>query len=401
MHNKSRVAVIACGSYNIDEVRLAVEKGMILLGGYEQFIRAGEKILVKPNMLVGDHPDKGTTTHPSVFRAVCEGLIRAGASVTWGDSPAVGSAGSAAKKNGIRAAADEMGIKLADFTEGSEVTFADGIQNKKFIIAKGVLDADGVVSLPRFKTHSLTRFTGCVKNQFGCVPGFLKGEFHLKMRDALTFSKMLVDLNNFVKPRLYIMDAVTAMEGNGPRGGRLRDMRLLLFSSDPIALDATACRLVNMSPEYVPTNIYGSETGSGTYNENEIEILGEILSEHVLMDFDIQRKPVKAYIKNGGMLAFINNSYVPKPVINEKLCIRCGVCVNACPVTPKAVDWPKNGSRKKNSGSEPEKIPPNSQNSGPVPVFNYKNCIRCYCCQELCPESAVTLKRSLLHKIIS
>jgi len=88
------------------------------------------------------------------------------------------------------------------------------------------------------KTHGFQRMTGAVKNQFGCIPGALKGEFHVKVPDASNFAKMLIDLNTYIHPRLYVMDGIIAMEGNGPRGGTPKKMNVILFSTDPIALDS-------------------------------------------------------------------------------------------------------------------------------------------------------------------
>ena len=119
----------------------------------------------------------------------------------------------------------------------------------------------------------LTRMTGAVKNQFGCIPGSAKKGYHIKMPDSFDFSKMLVSLTIALKPRLYIMDGIMAMEGNGPGGGDPFAMNVLLFSQDPIALDATACMLVELSPEHVPTMRPGRDWGLGTYLREEIEIV--------------------------------------------------------------------------------------------------------------------------------
>lgn len=377
---KSTVALVECRSYDYPEVKAAVKRGISLLGGPERFASKNEKILIKPNMLVGDAPRKGSTTHPAVFKAVCEELISTGAAISYGDSPAMGSPSSVAGKNGIAAAADEAGVPPADFETRLDIFYPEGIQNKRFTIAKSVTEYDALISISKLKTHGLTRFTGAIKNQFGCVPGFLKGEYHVKMHDAVAFSKMLVDLNNYIKPRFYIMDAVIAMEGNGPRGGRLRPMNLLLFSEDPVALDATACRIINMPPEYVPTTLYAAETGSGRYKETEINLIGDPIEKFYVKDFDIIRKPVKPYRPGRGVIRFVKNSFVPRPVIRKESCINCGVCVKACPADPKALQWT------------------DCSRSSP-PVFNYNNCIRCYCCQELCPESAIFIRKGLLRRL--
>lgn len=376
---KSKVALVQCSSYEIDEVRQAVSRGLKLIGGAGTFVKPGEKILLKVNLLVGEAPEKCVNTHPAVFRSVAELFTAEGAIIQYGDSPGFGTPYAAAKKCGIADVAEEMNIEMVDFKDGHEVFYEQGIQNKKFFIANGVLDADGVISMPKLKTHGLERFTGSIKNQFGCVVGMRKGEFHVKLPDPTDFAKMLVDLNNCVKPRLYIMDGIVAMEGNGPRGGTPRAMNVLLFSTDPVALDATASRLINLNPLYVPTTLIGSETGSGKYLEEDIEVVGDELNDFICMDFNVVRAPVKS-VKNSKMTSFLNNRLVAKPVIITDKCTQCGTCVHSCPVEGKAIDW-LNGDKTK------------------APVYDYKKCIRCYCCQEMCPEGAIILKDPIIIKV--
>lgn len=375
-----KVAIVRCDSYDYALVKIAVEKGINLIGGPNVFVEKGEKILLKPNLLSADSHEKCVTTHPSVFKAVAEVFKKAGAILSYGDSPAFQNTDIAAQKSGIAAVADELGVKLANFNEGQEVSFPEGIQNKKFIIAKGVLENDGLVSLPKLKTHAYAKMTGSIKNQFGCIPGTLKGEFHVKLPDVNNFSTMLIDLNRFIKPRLFIMDGIYAMEGNGPRGGNPIKMNILMFSLDPIALDATVCRIIKLNPEFVPTIKIGSKAGLGTYLENEIELIGDDINGFINQNFAVKREPLKPF-KVGIVLGLLRNLVVPKPFINHVKCKNCGICVKMCPVEPKAVNW-HNGDRKNK------------------PSHLYKNCIRCYCCQELCPESAITLKVPFIRKMI-
>jgi len=377
---RSKVALVYCSSYELSEVRQAVLKGMGLIGGARAFVRSGERIVLKVNLLAGDVPEKSVTTHPSVFRCVAELLAAEGAMIQYGDSPGFGAPHAAAKKAGIAGVAKEMNIELADFKEGRDVFYEKGVQNKKFYVARGILESDGVVSLPKLKTHGLEKFTGCIKNQFGCVVGIRKGEFHVKLPDATDFARMIVDLNNFIKPRLYVMDGIMAMEGNGPRGGTPRPMNVLLFSTDPVALDATACRLINLNPLFVPAIICGSETGAGTFLEEEIEIAGDDYKSLICSDFIVDRTPVKAKRKNQAA-RFMKNRLVPKPVIIPGKCTRCGTCVHSCPVEGKAVNW-FDGDHAK------------------VPTYDYNKCIRCYCCQEMCPEGAIVLEDPLFRKAV-
>ncbi len=378
---KSTVVLVRCESYEYQSVKKAVEKGISLLKGISQFVQAGEKILLKPNLLVGESPEKAVTTHPSVFKAVAEILIKTGVTVSYGDSPAIGKTSKAARKAGLAEVADDLNISSADFQTGKDVFFDKGLQNRKFTIAKGVIDNDGVISLPKLKSHGLERFTGAIKNQFGCIPGVLKGEFHLRLPDATDFAKMLVDLNRFVSPRLYIMDGIYGMEGNGPRGGKPKKMNILLFSSDPVALDATVCRLVNLNPEYVPTTKYGRQAGMGTYRKEDIQLLGDAFDTFYSSNFDINRRPLKSF-KKGMLSNFLNHRLVARPCIDSEKCVRCAECINICPAIPKAVFF-------------------KGDDRSLTPEYNYDHCINCFCCQEICPESAIHLKTPVLRKMIN
>lgn len=377
--DKSIVALVRCESYDQSAVKNAVKSGIELLGGIGKFAQPLEKILLKPNILSGADPEKCVTTHPAVLKAVAELFLEMGTRVSYGDSPGIAKAATAARKSKLDNIASDLGLNLADFENGRKTAFSQGFQNKQFVIANGALEADGLVSLPKLKTHGLTRITGAVKNQFGCIPGLLKAEFHVKLPDAFIFSKMLVDLTLLLRPRLYIMDAIMAMEGNGPGSGTPIPMNLLLFSTDPVAMDATVCRSIDLNPEFVPTNISGLEQGLGTWLADQIETVGEPVEAFINPKFDVVRKPIQTLPRNR-LFSFIKNRMVPRPEIDIRLCRRCCTCVQICPVSPKAVDWPT------------------SDKSHP-PKFQYNHCIRCYCCHETCPEKAISLKTPLTGRV--
>jgi uncharacterized protein (DUF362 family)/ferredoxin len=373
------VALIPCSSYDDAEVLAAVKAGLELIGGLGAFIKAGEKIVIKPNVLIGASPEKCVCTHPAVLRAVGKILLESGALVSCGDSPGFGGAAVNMSISGLKKVADDLGIGLADFSHGRVVMHKSALLSHRLMIANGVLDAEGLVSLPKLKSHGLTRMTGAIKNQFGCVPGLLKNQQHARMPDPRNFATMLVDINTFIKPRLFIMDAVMAMEGNGPRSGKPRKMGVLLLSSDPVALDAVACRLINLDPALVPTSEPGEKAGLGTYHFENIEIVGAKVEDYCCPDFDVVRKPVIS--RTGGKISkFIKNRTSPRPKIDKSLCNRCGTCVSHCPVNPKAVDWVGG-----------DKTQP--------PAHNYNRCIRCFCCQELCPQGAIFVETPWAGKI--
>lgn len=379
MLKRSVVALVRCESYDAEDVNRAVERGFSLLGGVSQFIdRDKNRVLLKPNVLWGVDPQNCVTTHPSVFKAVASVMKSAGAKVLFGDSPAgITGVASSLKKAGLSDIAQEIGVELADFENGRSVTYNEGIAGKKLFIANAVFECDTLVSLPKLKTHGLTRITGAIKNQFGCVPGMVKGEYHARFPDVYDFSNLIADITRFVSPKLYIMDAVYAMEGNGPQSGTPKKCGLLLFSTDPVALDTVTCRIVDLNPDFVPTIGSGVRAGLGTSDFSTIDIVGDPLEQCTCKDFDVVRKP-PVRVPRSRLLIEIRNHFTARPVASASSCIRCGRCVEACPVDPKAVELPKNASK---------------------PRYSYSRCIRCFCCQEVCPAKAISVREGILKKL--
>ncbi len=373
---KAQVALVRCGSYDEQEVYEAVRQGVRLLGGVGRFAAAGERLLLKPNVLNGKPSERAVCTHPSVVKAVARLFRDSGAELSIGDSPEHGKPAAALETCGIAVAAREAGLKVADFEHGRVVRLPESPYTQSFTIAEGVLEADGIINLAKLKTHNLTRMTGAVKNLYGCIPGALKKALHVLNPTAQDFSRMLVSLNLLLRPRLHILDGIVAMEGNGPGAGDPRPMGVLLFSTDPVALDALMCRLVELDPLYLPSARPGRAWGLGTYVMEEIELLGGGWSEAADGDFRVPRGPVLG-LSGPGMLTYVSNLIGRRPVIDRGVCTCCGRCVEACPVKPKAVEW-LDGE---------EKHPP---------AYHYLRCIRCYCCQEACPQGAISIRRTVL-----
>jgi len=174
------------------------------------------------------------------------------------------------------------------------------------------------------------------------------------------------------------MDAILAMEGNGPGNGKARPMGALLFSEDPVAMDVVACRLMALDPALVPTNTWGQEFGLGTHQD--IEIVGEPIDSLVVRDFTPSKtRPVPPDALNSALARLMNRLVVPKPVLVPAKCTRCGTCVKVCPVKPTAIDFREQDA---------------------PPSYDYNACIRCYCCQELCPEGAIEVYTPPLGRLI-
>lgn len=378
-NKKTKVAVIECNSYDQDTVNEAIHKGIELLGGIKNFVKEDEKVLLKPNFLTAKGPEYAVTTHPSVFSAVVDELKNNNINhLSYGDSPGHGSSRSAAKSCGFTEIAEEKGVKLADFDNGQTVDFPEGYRVKRFEIANGVLDADAIISLSKMKSHALTRLTGAIKNQFGLIYGLNKAGYHANFPEIDEFSKVLIDLNRFAKPRLFIMDGVVAMEGNGPKNGDPVKMNVILLSEDPVALDTVYAQLVDINPEFIPTIKMAKEFNFGTSNFDGIEIVGDDYKKFINKNFNVERIPTKGESNTLGKLKYVKNFITRRPVVDKKKCIGCSICYNHCPQQPKAITM--KGKPK-------------------VPHYTYKRCIRCYCCQELCPNNAITVKTPLIGKL--
>ncbi len=376
----SQVAIVRCAGYNPDTVLTALQRGIALLGGIERFVHPGERILLKPNILAGDEPDKAVTTHPAVLAGCVHLLRQAGAAVSFGDSPGLENAVHAAKRCGLEEAGLSAGAELGNFTAGSTLDNPGGQLAHTFPIVQAVHECDGIINLPKMKTHQLTRITGAVKNLFGCIPGKRKALYHVQFQDVLDFSRFLVELNLRLRPRLHILDGVIAMEGNGPRSGDPRPMGVLVMSDDPIAVDATFARLVDLEPTFVPTLVAGQQAGLGRYVEQEIEYVGDPLAAFIHPDFKVIRKPVYS---NASYAYFntIKKLCLPRPVIDPSRCVQCGLCVNSCPVPDKALRFREQDRRR-------------------PPEYHYDLCIRCYCCHEMCPQRAIERKTPWVGRML-
>ena len=376
---KSKVVLLPCGEYDEEKVYTLLKQGLYLVGGVETLIPKDAKILLKPNLLKRAEVEKAVITHPVVVGAFARILRENGyEQIVLADSCGHGTTQAVIRGTGMDTYLEKYQIPAIDYSEGIKVDYPQGIQAKEFILPKELLEQNCVISLSKMKTHALERITGAIKNSYGFVYGFHKAKGHTQYPSADSFARMLIDLNKCVAPKLYVMDGIVAMEGNGPGSGDPVQMNVMLMSTDPVALDSVFSRLVYLKPEMVPTNYHGEKMGLGTWKEEEITLLtpdGEIsMSEAVKRygnpQFNVDRTDVRKNIWT--RMAGALNIFQKKPYIENDKCVHCGICVQSCPVPGKAVDFRKGKDK--------------------PPVYDYKKCIRCFCCQEMCPKKAIKVK---------
>jgi len=356
----------------------SLKKCIDALGGIQRYVTPGEKILLKPNLLSPRPPEGAVTTHPEIVRAAIRLVKEAGGIPIVGDScsgvASEGALRNLAEKTGIAAVCDEENAEFRLFTEHTRIPYPEGRVAKSFELVSVLKEVDGVISLAKLKTHTLTGLTGAVKNLFGLVPGLKKAEYHLRMQDPMTFSELLVDLAECARPRLTIMDGVVGMDGDGPAGGGVRSFGLLLASEDVHALDAFFMEIAGTDRSRVPTVDVAMKRGLVPDDPSEIEIIGGDRNAFRIRDFRMPSPPNAVGRIPVAMGWFIGESVARKPVFSKSKCTLCGECIESCPAGAL-----RKGRRR--------------------PTIDRNLCFRCYCCRELCAHDAINLKRIPLRSL--
>jgi len=244
-----------------------------------------------------------------------------------------------------------------------------------------------VISLPKLKTQNYTLFTGAIKNMYGAVPGFRKKEFHRLAPRPVDFATLLVDVFTATKPRLAIMDGIVGMEGHGPAGGDPRRVGIIVASTDCVSLDAICSAIISLDPMIVDTTRIAFESGLGEARLDRIEIKGTPWQEVKVDDYKLSANVNVWLTKAPGLLLAILKPLAKwfikvRPQVNPEKCVGCQICVK---------NWPVQAMREVKVKNK--KVPYSS-----MIVIDYRKCIQCFCCHEVCPHKAVEIKRNWLAR---
>lgn len=382
---KAKVSLFKCEEYDGKMLKEKLRQGLLSIG-FDSSVFQGKKVVIKPNLLNASPAEKGVVTHPEFFRAAVQIVKEGGGIPLMAESPAFQPLAKVMKKTGYdRVVADE-GCAVADPKETS-VLFYDGpVRYRRFEVSKALFDADVIVNLPKFKTHSLTYITGAVKNFFGFISGLNKSQWHVRAPTKEDFSSLLLDLyesllKGFERPKRFIhmMDAITGLEGEGPGvSGRPRRIRAILIGEDAVAVDCVAVHLVGLAARLARTVTLGEERGLGAGSLEKIHVKGERLEGffegRYVPSSPGDHHPVSRWPLNTKR---VKNLLVERPVPSAERCTLCYQCKTICPGGAIGL----------------------SQNTE-VPLYNYNRCIRCYCCMEVCPEAAIELRRGKLQWVL-
>ncbi len=325
----------------------------------------GKKVLVKPNVLRTAESQEAITTHPAVLRAVVNRLKGMNpAQIVVGDNPGVFTYGAneqAFSTSGLTEASQGYYRNIG--AEAREVPF-NPVYKDKVSVSTAVLDADVVISLPKFKTHGLTVVTGAIKNSFGILPGAQKAHLHKLAGNPARFNELLVEVYRLRVPDLFIVDAVVGMEGNGPASPDLRDIGLILAADNGVALDGVIARLMGVEdPGQLRFLAKARELGLGEFSPEATELIGELKP---IPNFKLPPLGGEAMSRAPQIQEFIESRTRLRPKADPDKCTGCGVCIEHCPASALAFDED-------------------------LPKVNPDKCIVCFCCQEMCPEKAMQL----------
>ncbi len=370
----AEVSIVRCPDYDRTRIEAAVLRAVDLLGGIDSFVKPGQRVLIKPNLLKAGPPEKAITTHPEILRAVIRAVRKAGGEALVGDSPGFGELRRVCEKSGIMSVIEEEGARLAELDEAVRVKNRG--QFHHFEVARIAHEADRIINLPKLKTHGMMTLTGAVKNLFGCIPGRRKVQWHFNSGvNRTAFARMLVELSSIIHPVLTVMDAVIGMEGNGPGSGDPREIGLIIAGQDPVAVDAVSGAIIGADHRLLYIMRAAAEAGIGETRLERIRLLGEALDGVRVKGFRLPPQEHVEWRLPEWARRLLKDALTTRPVINHRECIRCGICQGHCPQAAIS-------------------------DAGSSLSIDYRICIRCFCCQEFCPLGAITVGRGWALKIL-
>lgn len=369
----SKVIIQECKDYVLEDIMEKINDGIEKLGGWDLFVKPGDTVLLKANLIGPKASDTAAVTHSEFVRAITRILKERGCNVWIGDSSGGAIAGIAPtaqsfKVSGYEKVAEEEGALIKNFDkEGVVEVEPKGKFKEKMFLAKPLFEADVVINLPKLKTHSANVYTGAVKNLFGCIPGLRKATYHKMAPDKEDFGDIIADIHQATKFSLHIMDSITSMEGEGPTAGSVYKSNKILISTDPLALDAVALNMLGLTVDDVPIIIAAKKRNLGQWNLEDIIIEGDYDSIPKLNNFKLPKVLKSSKQKSNKAVVKVIDFFKTVPEIDTNKCKKCNMCVESCPM--QAIDR----ATKK---------------------IDYSKCIECMCCHELCLHKAVRLKKN-------
>lgn len=365
---QTTVSSVVCTVYELGVLRLKIAEAVRLAGGWPEKICAAKTLLLKPNLLGARTPDEAVTTHPEFVRAVIHEL-RASfpeLKIIVGDSPAVlRSWHDLWAKTGMVSLTDEPNVTLIPFEDVQRIQMANGTW---LPAVKAFSETDAMITLPKLKTHLLTKVTGAVKNSYGLIVGEAKSSFHGEHPSPRKMSEFLGECYGILKPDFVIMDAILAMAGDGPSSGYAVQANLIFAGEDAVAVDAAASKMYGYTGNEIPLLVTAAQFGYGICNAEQIQTVGDGWDAlAVQKPFPRSKSDFLHWIPQP-LFNIISRFMRCTPVIQQLQCVKCGQCAAVC--SQKAIYKNKKGEFRIRGGQ----------------------CILCICCVEVCRYHAIELQ---------
>ncbi len=378
------VSIVPCQTYDFDACRAALQRALTPFGGLD-WVQPGMKIAVKANLVSMMKPEAAATTHPALLCALADLLRERGAETIIGDSPGglynAAYVGAVYRSTGV-AAAEAYGARLNQDFSQAKSEYPDALVLKSFQYTAWLDRCDAIIDFCKLKSHGMMAMSACAKNLFGTIPGTLKPEYHFRFSNAEDFARMIVDLAEYWKPRLCIVDAVVGMEGNGPTAGTPKKIGCLLAGESAHKVDLACASILGIERSEIPTLEAALERGLIPESVQDLEIDGALAS-FIVPDFKKIETKNRILFQDdfhnplGRLLSpFLLRTIASRPQVCKSECIGCKKCAEICPA--KAITM---RSRK--------------------PRIRRKKCIRCFCCQEFCPRGAMKVVRPPLARFLN
>ncbi|MEA3475424.1 MAG: DUF362 domain-containing protein [Candidatus Cloacimonadota bacterium] len=391
------VAAKRCKNYNREKIKQIIYE----IFSSQKFLNRLNNLdsaLLKPNLLGPYSPEKGITTHPEFIAAVIEILKDYNIKISLLDNP-----GGTVKyekvlhDTGMEDLSKKYDIEIlysaiSGIRKFKKFTSEKLIENIEYIVSKPFVECQAIINLPKLKTHTLTLFTGAIKNCYGVVPGLAKSSYHRIAPNPTKFAKIVVDIYKIVKDKIAfnLMDGIVGMDGDGPSSGDTKNFGVILGGTDAVALDFCASRMMGYNPKKIPTIKFAADQTQ--ISLDDIRLIGDFSENFTLKNVNIKKSKITNLILRGLSTSFKNvfqKIFWAYPTFDPEKCTKCGICVKSCPTSALKISSVSPIS----SGS------PDGKDST-IPQLSREKCILCLCCIEMCPENAAYLEKSFIAKYL-
>ncbi len=361
-----KVVILKIGEYDFDLLKEKIKTATSKHFSPATLFKEGDKVLLKPNLLLPAKPEEAIITHPIFIEAIGAIFKEIGCSVAIADSPG----GFVGNKD------------MENIYENSQIKEIAYRQNFELLYPNQSIVADGfplcwwvngfkMVNLPKLKTHDIMTLTLATKNLYGCISGLHKSHLHKVHTKTDDFTNIILKLYKMIKPSLHIVDGILSLEGNGPaKRGSPRKLGAVIIADDALYCDWAISKMLGLKDDFNPLIKQAKKEG---LLEEEAEIISEFQGE-AIKDFKfpeafiLNRLPSPAISVFKGLFNF-------RLAINKAKCSGCAKCVQVCPAHAIKIHASK-------------------------VTIDYKKCIMCMCCSEMCELGAVDLCESFFIKAI-